>query len=57
MRGGKMIRIYRNVSGPVSQDHLHPSETALDDYARFDFTINNNGSLQELSQKAKLIME
>lgn len=54
-RGGKMIRVYRNVSGPAVKD-LHPSETALDDYDKFDFTINNNGTLEELSQKAKIIM-
>jgi hypothetical protein len=34
----------------------HPSETALDDY-EFDHVINNNGSLDELLDKVKQILE
>ena len=36
--GGKVIRLSRNVFGKKDQ---HPSETALDEYDKFDCTINN----------------
>jgi hypothetical protein len=34
---------------------LHPSETALDD-AKFDYTIENNGTLDELVEKVRVIL-
>jgi len=36
--GGKVIRLTRNIFGQQDQ---HPSETALDKYDKFDYTINN----------------
>lgn len=33
----------------------HPSETALDNY-NFDYTISNNGTIEELIEKVKLIL-
>lgn len=44
-RGGKVIRIER--IGMDTSDN-HPSETALDSYERFDYTIHNTGDLVEL---------
>ena len=38
-----------------SQKH-HISETILDDYKGFDYQIDNNGSLEELTDKAKKIL-
>ena len=40
----------------VLHDNEHPSETALDDY-EFDHVINNDGSLDELLDKVKQILE
>lgn len=34
----------------------HPSEIALDDYGRFDFIIDNNGSLQQLKENVAGIL-
>jgi len=48
-RGGITIRINRKQTGELS---THPSETALDDYQFFDETIDNNGTLEELYNKA-----
>ena len=46
-RGGKLIRLTRttNVSEEIAK---HPSETALDNYDKFDFIIDNKGSEEEL---------
>lgn len=35
----------------------HYSETALDDYQDFDYVINNNGSVENLIEKIKQILE
>ena len=45
--GGKLIRLTRttNVSEEIA---MHPSETALDNYDKFDFIIDNKGSEEEL---------
>lgn len=34
----------------------HPSETALDDYPCFDYVIDNNGTLTDLENTAKLLV-
>jgi hypothetical protein len=51
-RGGIMIRVNR---GEQSKD-AHISETALDDF-KFDFVIENNGSLDELKERVKDVLE
>lgn len=66
-RGGITIRINRNKwvenDNPVIEQVLnttkdfskeHPSETALDN-AEFDYVIDNNGSIEDLIEKVKLI--
>jgi hypothetical protein len=35
----------------------HPSETSLDDYPNFHYNINNNGSIEELVEKVKIILK
>lgn len=45
--GGLMVRVEREGTGPVND---HPSETALDDWF-FDYTIQNNGTIEELNDK------
>lgn len=35
----------------------HPGETELDDYKEFDYIIYNNGSLEELIEQVKIILE
>jgi hypothetical protein len=63
-RGGINIRVNRN-KNINTRDHSrsylshqnieHPSETALD-YATFDYTIDNNGTIEELIVKVKEIL-
>jgi hypothetical protein len=57
---GYTIRVNRNEDlrylsaereGVLMRDPKHKSETALDDYERFHFVIDNNGSLEQLRQK------
>jgi hypothetical protein len=51
-REGILIRLSRNVN-----DDNHLSETALDDYKGFDFTINNQkGDLEFLYQNVSMIL-
>jgi len=42
---GVMIRVDRE----TASDDQHPSETAMDEYARYDYRLTNNGTLEELS--------
>lgn len=51
-RGGIVIRVNRELE---SNNNLHLSETALDTYRGFDYTIDNNGTLIELKQKVEQI--
>jgi len=37
------------------ESNLHPSETSLDNY-EFDYIINNDGSIEELIEKVKIIL-
>lgn len=53
-RDGLLIRINRN--NPNSSSN-HASETSLDDYPNFHYTIDNNGTIQELVQKVRTILE
>lgn len=48
---GIVIRVIR--PGVESSDH--PSETSLDDW-KFDYVIENNGTLEELEEKVKMFM-
>lgn len=43
-KGGKVIRINRE----TEQINNHPSETSLDNYDKFDYVINNNGTIMDL---------
>ena len=62
-RGGITIRVdrglskvqYEQVTTPFENVTEHPSETSLDN-ATFDYTIENNGTLQELVEKVKQIL-
>lgn len=51
-RGGITIRVTRE---GTKQENEHPSETALDSY-QFDYEIQNNGTLEELTEKVKQIL-
>lgn len=65
-RGGIAIRIERAVNHAIPpkpngilkayEDRLHPSETALDN-AQFDYIIDNNGTIEELSDKLLTILK
>lgn len=50
-RGGITIRVER----PGADVGTHPSETALDD-AEFHYTIENDGTLEELIEKVKKVL-
>lgn len=52
-RGGIVIRIERP---SVKSNDKHISETALDKYTGFDYTIFNNGNLEDLIQTVKEIL-
>lgn len=51
--GGVTVRIVRD---GVEAVNTHPSESALDD-AIFDFTIHNNGTLEELKAKIENLVQ
>lgn len=56
-RGGITIRIHRDTffrTGDFSVS-THPSETALDE-SKFDYEIENNGTIEELIKKVKEIL-
>lgn len=50
--GGVIVRINRTGYGPINN---HPSETALDDWD-FDYYIENNGTLEDLKESARILM-
>lgn len=57
-KGGVVIRVNRKTGNPLIgndthavTDHQHPSETALDDYEKFDYIIDNDGNLDDLERK------
>ena len=45
--GGKLIRLTRTTN-VLEEIAMHPSETALDNYNKFDFIIENKGTEEEL---------
>lgn len=53
--GGIVIRLERPGDARIS-NHLHPSETALDDYKGFTWTIYNGGSLEEFKSEVQRIV-
>lgn len=53
--GDKMGGQFDSVSNIVNKYNQHESETALDN-AEFDYTINNDGTIEELIEKVKEIL-
>lgn len=51
---GFAIRVIRDTVTPAVQ---HESETALDNYNNFKYTLNNDGSLEDLLSKVKDILQ
>ena len=49
--GGYVVRVERENKDGVHNE-AHPSEVELDDYKRFDFTVDNNGTLEQLTKTA-----
>lgn len=54
-RGGILIRVNRPHNESPKDISNHPSETGLDNYNNFDYIIENDGSLEDLEGKVKLI--
>lgn len=55
-RNGITIRVNRNRPGIIpSESDFHPSETSLDN-AKFSYTIENNGTLDDLIRAVKQIL-
>lgn len=57
-RGGMVVRIDRRLPTAPYQtlEQRHPSETSLDSWI-FDYIINNNGTIEELTGKVKKMLE
>ena len=54
--GGALIRINRpQIENSTTRDTQHPSEIALDHYKGFDYIIENDGDMDSLEEKVKLI--
>lgn len=53
-RHGIVIRVNRH-NHPHDSNSNHPSEVALDNHT-FDYTINNNGTIEELIEQVKQIL-
>ncbi len=57
-RGGILIRVNRPI-GKITYPFIldtHPSETALDNYDKFHYTSDNNGTIEELIVKVEEIL-
>lgn len=65
-KGGILIRVNREIPkeedvnqsllGAMSNYKEHPSETALDDYQDWDYIIQNDGTIEDLINKTKKII-
>lgn len=44
-------------NGLTEEQKKHPSEVDLDDYKNYDYTIINDGSLEQLEEKVKKMIE
>lgn len=58
-RGGIIIRVNRlfdDEMGYTAPQHLHPSETSLDNW-NFDWVINNDGTIEDLIIKVKIMLK
>lgn len=49
-------RYVRDKFKEIQKKNLHPSEIGLDDYV-FDYVLENDGSIEELIQKVKIMLE
>ncbi len=55
-RGGITIRVNRDNGTRAIDLNPHPSETSLDSH-KFDYTIENDGSLEDLVDKVRFILQ
>jgi hypothetical protein len=58
-RGGLMLRVEGDPlkqQGDGTRDDNHPSETVMDSYQRFNYTIHNTGSLDDLTQQVRQLL-
>ncbi len=54
-----VIKVVRdNFESPLSEEQKkHRTETSLDNYDNYDYVIKNDGSLEELEEKVRMVME
>lgn len=55
-RGGIVIRVNRKSDRDNSDINRHPSETGLDNW-NFDYVIDNNGTIEDLIEKVRVILK
>lgn len=55
IKKSELDNILNTTFNKIESPSLHPSETALDD-AEFDYTIENDGSIQDLIEKIRIIL-
>ena len=59
-RGGLMLRVEGDPlkqRGDGTRDDNNPSETAMDDYPHFDFTIHNTGTFRDLERQVRELLQ
>jgi len=54
-RSGYTIKVVRDSGNTIGT--THPSETALDGYTDWTFVIDNNGTIEELKEQVKQILQ
>lgn len=54
--GGILVKINRNDSG-VSVGKQHPSETSMNNYKDYDYTIENNGTREQFLARIESLVE
>lgn len=56
-RGGILIRVNRGRMSMVEMANQHPSETALDNYDKWNYKIDNSGTMEQLIEMVQMILQ
>lgn len=52
-----VVHVYGLENTLTDAQKVHKSETSLDDYNKYDYELNNNGTLDELKNKVEVIVK